>query len=192
MRAALRRSTRRSGQPRRCRASTGLTSNHGGDRWSRLRVVYHTKIKARWRSAVTQQDRLFDCSDTGRYRHGYVGTHLKCRIAPTQTTPQTTVGQREGTSGACHQGRSLSCGPSSRASRRSEGDRCALASAEVRLKMESDMIVGYARVSTDGQTLDAQQSALAGAEKVFAGVGGGHRQEGPRTRYSGRNHFTCA
>jgi DNA invertase Pin-like site-specific DNA recombinase len=32
------------------------------------------------------------------------------------------------------------------------------------------MIVGYARVSTDGQTLDAQQSALAaaGAEKVFA------------------------
>jgi DNA invertase Pin-like site-specific DNA recombinase len=36
--------------------------------------------------------------------------------------------------------------------------------------MESDMIVGYARVSTDGQTLDAQQSALsaAGAERVFA------------------------
>ncbi len=32
------------------------------------------------------------------------------------------------------------------------------------------MIVGYARVSTDGQTLDAQQAALisAGAEKVFA------------------------
>ena len=32
------------------------------------------------------------------------------------------------------------------------------------------MIVGYARVSTDGQMLDAQQSALAaaGAEKVFA------------------------
>jgi DNA invertase Pin-like site-specific DNA recombinase len=32
------------------------------------------------------------------------------------------------------------------------------------------VIVGYARVSTDGQTLDAQQSALAavGAERVFA------------------------
>ena len=32
------------------------------------------------------------------------------------------------------------------------------------------MFVGYARVSTDGQTLDAQQSALvaAGAERVFA------------------------
>jgi hypothetical protein len=32
------------------------------------------------------------------------------------------------------------------------------------------MIIGYALVSTDGQTLDAQQSALkaAGAEKVYA------------------------
>jgi DNA invertase Pin-like site-specific DNA recombinase len=36
--------------------------------------------------------------------------------------------------------------------------------------MEREMKIGYARVSTDGQTLDAQQSALmgAGAEKVFA------------------------
>ena len=43
---------------------------------------------------------------------------------------------------------------------------CAAVGAEWRRAM----IVGYARVSTDGQTLDAQQSALAaaGAERVFA------------------------
>jgi predicted site-specific integrase-resolvase len=36
--------------------------------------------------------------------------------------------------------------------------------------MDRGMIVGYARVSTDGQTLDAQQAALIanGAEKIFA------------------------
>jgi DNA invertase Pin-like site-specific DNA recombinase len=40
------------------------------------------------------------------------------------------------------------------------------------------MIVGYARVSTDGQTLDAQQAALrsAGCEKVFA-----EKQSGAKT-----------
>jgi DNA invertase Pin-like site-specific DNA recombinase len=38
------------------------------------------------------------------------------------------------------------------------------------IEMGRQMIVGYARVSTDGQTLDAQHAALiaAGAERVFA------------------------
>jgi Resolvase, N terminal domain len=41
--------------------------------------------------------------------------------------------------------------------------------ANIRLRKEKKMIVGYARVSTDGQTLDAQEAALkqAGAERVF-------------------------
>ena len=41
------------------------------------------------------------------------------------------------------------------------------------------MIVGYARVSTDGQTLDAQQSALkaAGAERVFSEKVSGARSD---------------
>ena len=49
--------------------------------------------------------------------------------------------------------------------------RSVFAVQNVRLKIEErNMIVGYARVSTDSQTLDAQQSSLsaAGAEKVFA------------------------
>ena len=42
------------------------------------------------------------------------------------------------------------------------------------------MIIGYARVSTDGQTLDAQQASLtaAGAEKVFAEKGSGAVTDG--------------
>jgi DNA invertase Pin-like site-specific DNA recombinase len=41
------------------------------------------------------------------------------------------------------------------------------------------MIIGYARVSTDGQTLDAQQAALrdAGCEKVFAEKGSGAKTD---------------
>src|SRR5215472_18865414 len=42
--------------------------------------------------------------------------------------------------------------------------------ADVVNEMEGRMIVGYARVSTDGQNLEAQHAALTdgGAEKIFA------------------------
>jgi DNA invertase Pin-like site-specific DNA recombinase len=42
--------------------------------------------------------------------------------------------------------------------------------AEIVNETEGEMQIGYARVSTDGQTLDAQQASLkqAGAEKVYS------------------------
>jgi DNA invertase Pin-like site-specific DNA recombinase len=62
--------------------------------------------------------------------------------------------------------RSLVASGRLRPPRRCKGFRC----ANVMIEMEGRMIIGYARVSTDGQTLDAQHTTLraAGAEKVFA------------------------
>ncbi len=53
--------------------------------------------------------------------------------------------------------------------------------AEFLNEMEVEMILGYARVSTDGQTLDAQQAALrdAGAERVFS-----EKQSGAKTDHA--------
>jgi DNA invertase Pin-like site-specific DNA recombinase len=50
------------------------------------------------------------------------------------------------------------------------------------------MIIGYARVSTDGQTLDAQQAALAdaGCAKVFAEKQSGAKIERSLQRQSQR------
>jgi hypothetical protein len=50
---------------------------------------------------------------------------------------------------------------------------------------ELKVIIGYARVSTDGQTLDAQRAALAaaGAERVYAEAGSaGAQHQGPPER----------
>ena len=54
--------------------------------------------------------------------------------------------------------------------KRRRPDLQALRFFNVMRKMARQMTVGYAQVSTDGQTLDAQQAALiaAGAERVFA------------------------